>query len=271
MFVDYNESVFEFIKGLLEQYTSNNTFIFLYVFLACSLVILLTNKKLRTIFSWPVIVFIALVFNPVSLALFNKFALISTGRFYRFLWVLPIPITIAFFVSFIITQFKSKVVMSILTFVACFALMMCGEVSKTVENFHKASNIYKVPDNIIEMSDIIHEDFGDGVPTLYYDDWIMMFYRNYDPAVYSYRYRPGMDYMDINADEAFQDIDNRMLLENIIINHQTWLLSPDDLWNMIIDIDYIICEEYETNKVYYEEAGLEYMGTFDGYELYKKN
>ena len=272
MYVEYNGSILQFIKQLITTYTLDNKFWFLYAFFACVIIIcFLRSKNFRTIFVWPVVLFLVLVFNPVSFVVFDKLHIISSGRFYRFLWILPLAITISFLLTWITFKFKNKI--AIICCVVAFSaiLVFLGSYENTRSVYKKAENIYKIPNNIIELSEAVHDDYTGDTPVLYYNDWMLMYYRTYDANVISFRAR-GDDSSALSP-EALQIYinakDAKTILERVIIYDEKDTVSQEEFNEYAIDIDYIISEEFPDNRGYYEEAGWKYMGTFDGYELYK--
>ena len=271
MYVNYNGSILEFIKELIKTYTSSGMFAYLFAFFVCVIVVSFIHKKYRITFTWTTVIYLLLAFNPVSFKVFEKLGLISTARFYRFLWILPVSLLIAFVLTFFITKIKRKAIALTFVVLAGLLLIFLGDLNQTKAFYFKSTNIYKVPDNIIEISEAIHNDFDGEKPVLYYNDWIMMFYRTYDPAVESYRYR-GESAANMSDEEIYAAIENgdvRKVLERVIIYNNKDILEADAFKEYLEGIDYIICEENDINKEYYETAGLDYMGTFGGYELYK--
>ena len=272
MYVEYSGSIVQFLKQLIMNYTVNNGYWYLYAFFACIVVILfLRSKDLRIIFAWPAILFFVFIFNPLSIFVFEKLHIISTGRFYRFFWILPVVILSAFILTWICFKIKNKVAFVFALIVVSFFLAFLGNYENTKNLYVKADNIYKIPNNIIEISEMIHEDYEGKTPVLYYNDWIMMYYRTYDPNVISFRAR-GENTSALPPEVLQQYIDSKYtktILERIIIYNEKSLVAPQELKNYVREIDYIVTEEFYENRGYYEEAGLEYLGTFDGYELYK--
>lgn len=272
MVVLYNGSLIDFIKRIFDVYNGDTAYLYYYAFFIAIIVILFVGGRYySSVFVYPVLLFFVAVFNPVSVGFFNEMQLIPTGRFYRFLWIPPVVTGIVFSLTLVIYKLKNKTARYISIALACAVLIILGNPSETIQKYQMATNIYKIPQFIIDISECIHNDYGDGTPTLYYDDNVLFFYRTYDLNTISFRGR-GETIGDVTDEQAKAIIEQGVphsILDLVIFQNKKHLISNTNVCMYLTPIDYIICKQQEGNIAYYTEIGMKYLGVFDGYEVYR--
>lgn len=266
------DTVFSFGKRLLDIFNYEDMYLYYFLFfIALIAIAFIGGKYYSAIFVYPTLIFFVVIFNPISIKLFDKIRLIPQGRFYRFFWVPPVVIGIAFTVTFLINKVSDRKTRILAVLIASVFLILCGNPNKAIEYYSGMTNIYKVSQYVIDISECIHSDFGEGTPTLYYDDTFVYQYRTYDWNVISYRVR-GESLPTMTDEEALEIVKRgsaRQILELALIHNKRNLVAKDALVDYLSEIDYVILHTSEGIDSYCEELGLKHIGNYNNYKVYR--
>jgi len=263
----------ELVNHFLATGTWYYSFFYIFAMFASVLVAAILRKKfINIVFVIPICTFIVITFNPITAKLLQKTSVIDSGIFYRVAWVLPVAIVIAFVLTYCITKIKYKALVALLVVAACFGLMYLGNIDMSKSTYSKASNIYKTSYYIIDASEAIHEDFGDGQPMLLYGYSFIVEYMPYDSNVYAFIGRNGLkEYTEEEAKKALEKGDARVVFNYVVLGNNIDFISSEEI-NMLLDenrIDYIVVDCNQENEDYYLNAGLRSIGVFDIFEIYR--
>ena len=170
----------DFFKNVFLNYWGNVSFFIIYIF---ALIYIIKNKggtKKYIIGYMPIVAFCT-VFNPFLVSkLVEKLELMS--RYYRFNWILPVALTISIVLVDIV--FRCKKVFDKVIIVALIVLLVqTAGVKFGYEHDDGRDNIYKISDEVIEVSDIIHEYTNNSQVTAYYGAGLAMELRTYDASI----------------------------------------------------------------------------------------
>lgn len=125
------------------------------------------------------------------LTVYNPFVvkyLISKAKFeneyYRFIWILPVIPAVSYYAVRLITIFRKKWQRVILTFLVCAVLVVAGNpLNGVVTGFAKAENIYKIPDDLRAVCDVIHQNQETDFPGVAFDNGLNSIVRQYDAGI----------------------------------------------------------------------------------------
>lgn len=123
-------------------------------FLAALVYLWLTEKRksIRIMFVYVPVILLLLFYNPIVIYLFHEYA--DSEIFYRFLWLLPVTMVLAYTVVKIYGMFQGKKgYLWVVTAVA--VLMASGSLIYRNPYFQKAQNAYHVPQSVVEICDAI--------------------------------------------------------------------------------------------------------------------
>lgn len=149
-------------------------------FLVSIVYLFLTEKRkhIRILFVYVPILLLLLFFNP----LFTKLVYVAAGDeiYYRILWLMPITIVIAFAVVTIWStlQGRKKTVFGLS---AAVVVMISGSYIYNNPYFHKAENLYHVPQSVVEICDAIEVE-GREVMAVFPVE-LVQYVRQYSPVV----------------------------------------------------------------------------------------
>ena len=145
----------QIVKEALKQYLGNGKYQILFVI--CLLYICIKEKdknKRAILFYFPILV-LFFILNPV----FNKCIdnLIDKVVYWRTYWMLPVGLIIAYTGTSIIKSVPEKIKKSILYVLIIFIIMLSGRFIYTNENYVRYNNWNKIPDNYLDVINVISE------------------------------------------------------------------------------------------------------------------
>ena len=158
--------------------------IFFYIFAAALVYLLLREKSewKKSFFSYIVVLFVT-IFNPLLITPFiDKLGL--EDEYYRLVWLLPITIFIAWFAVAASEKCKKRW-LRFLCYGFFFLLIAFPGKSILASNWGLAENLYKVPDELIEICNVIHQDSTDTdeSPKAAMDFDLIVLMGQYDPSI----------------------------------------------------------------------------------------
>jgi hypothetical protein len=130
----------------------------------------------------PCSVFLILtVYNPLAPVVLDRFFDVNS-EYYRFFWIAPVIVLVPYLFTKLIFYTEKKEVRFI---TAAIILCICLVSGKFVyaDGIKLAENIYKMPDELIEISEIIHEDSSAKYPKAFLEYEYNMQMRQYDPKM----------------------------------------------------------------------------------------
>ena len=110
------------------------------------------KKENRVLFVYMPAVLLLLFFNPIFYRIFGN--LTEEAIYFRFMWILPITIVIAYTVIKIYNTLVGKK-KHIFVFLALILIMFSGRLVYLNPLFERAENEYHVPREVIELCDMI--------------------------------------------------------------------------------------------------------------------
>lgn len=183
--VNVAELGIKYLGEVLLRY--NGGCIYLAVYFACIIFLCVKGSKRDFKIFVPMTVLLLLtVYNPLFPLVLSKFADINS-EYYRFLWITPIivlvPYTLTKLIFFIKDNYKKRGELYLLVVIAVLIVLSGGKYLYSVTDFKLAENIYKVPNELIEVSEKLHEVSLDEYPKAYLEYEYNMQMRQYDPKI----------------------------------------------------------------------------------------
>ena len=156
MNIQVSEWGWKFVLECFQRFQGEGVF---FLGFACALIWLIITRG-KNEWKRPVLGYFAClvftVFNPLLVTPIIG-ALGLDDEYYRLIWLLPFTILIAWMAVDLIGRCKQWWSRSILTIFFVVALALPGK-SILAKGLSMAENIYKVPNELIEICEIIHED-----------------------------------------------------------------------------------------------------------------
>ena len=169
-----------YLWACLSQYTGACGYLCLYA-AALVYICLRGTKREKEIFLPASVFLILTVYNPIAPVILDKFFDVN-NEYYRFLWILPLIVLIPYlFTKLIFTAGKGRDRILITLIILCICLASGKFVY--ADGLKIATNIYKMPDELIKISQIIHEDSSAEYPKAFLEYEYNMQMRQYDPKI----------------------------------------------------------------------------------------
>lgn len=182
----------ELIKEIFTNYFANG--LYFAIFLVALIIFMVEEKRKenkRILLYYPILVLI-ITLNPLFCKIILKF--IGKNVYYRFMWLLPFGIVIAYLGTFIIAKASKKVKKTIICTVFIGMLLYCGNFIYTNETFEKVNNWYKLPDESIQVTQMIEKIPLDNKKAMVSTD-LVGYIRQLDASIkLAYQRRPYADY-----------------------------------------------------------------------------
>ncbi len=169
-----------YLEACLEYYNGSNAYALLYV-LALIYLLIFGNEKEKKIFIPSGIFLMLTVYNPIAPVILDKFFDVNS-EYYRFFWITPIIILVPYIAVKLILNsegIKERALVSVI--IACIFLLSGNYLYKNGVRW--AENIYKMPDEMLEVSRMIHEDTKLEYPKVFLEYEYNMQMRQYDPKL----------------------------------------------------------------------------------------
>lgn len=179
--LNFLESCFGFVEHQFVRQWDGLQFFGIY---AAAMIFFLTQKKYITkCFSVYTIFLFATVFNPIPAKIvFSYFDMEIV--YYRFFWLLPINIILAYAFIQLIHNSSGKVLKAAVLALSVFAIIILGEpIFDGDDFFTPPENLYKVSDEVLVISDYIHLDNEKETPRVAPHSDLLMVLRQYDASL----------------------------------------------------------------------------------------
>lgn len=195
----------KYLSECLNRYNATTGFVLLYICLVLFIIargyIFKRNNmsaeaetdKLEKLTFVPItIIMIITVFNPVFPVILAKFTDVS-NEYYRFFWIAPVIVLVPYMLTKLISKVfnadeehdektENKGTYKALLCLFVVAILFASS-AVYIKEFKLAENIYKIPDELIDVVNIIHNDSDDEYTKAYFDYEYNMMVRQYDPKM----------------------------------------------------------------------------------------
>lgn len=178
--------------------------------------------------------------------------------YYRFLWLLPINVMIAYGIVRLMIKIQNKKACLFIGTSILILFIVGGDYTYDNPMFVKAENIYHIPQEVIEVCDIIEPEQG--------EDWVMaVFPAEMLSFVRQYSTRIHMPY------------GRAVLIDRWNLGHPMFDTMESDIIDVNVlsqqaseyQCDYVIFPESKETSENMEQAGFAKMQEIDGYIIYK--
>lgn len=226
-------------------------------FLLSLIYLLVTEKRkpVRILFVYVPIVLLLAFFNPLLARVIYDY--IGDEIYYRIIWLLPITVVIGFTAVQLYGRFqgKKKIVFAV---AAAGLIMTSGSCIYSNPFFHKAENLYHVPQSVVNICDAIEVE-GREVKAVFPTE-LLQYVRQYSPVVVMpYGREVLVERWNAATENALY---NAMEAEVIDAEQLTGLVREQ--W-----CAYIILPEDKGIAGNLQDYDFEVFGKTDGYVIYK--
>ena len=256
-----------YLSKCLQAYFEGCAFLVLFL-LVILFIILKGDKREQEIFLPPVFLLFITIFNPIVPVVMNHIFDVNK-EYYRFFWLAPIVIVIAFGCVKLIDIAKGYYKYA--AFIALITILILTGKFVYSDGYIKSPNIYKMPTEIPEISQMIHNDFDGEYPRAIFEYDFEMSIRQYDPKIL----------LTIGRDEYIYAITGYLQLDEILKeeNYYNRVLAvvalgiPIEEGEFIKGLEqtntrYVVVTKNTTICSYIEHSGLRHVGDTANHSVY---
>ena len=258
--VNVFENGIGYMLKCLNLYTSGTGFFVMYV-LAVLYILVKGDERERKLFLPQAAALLITVYNPVVPVIIDKVFDVSS-EYYRLFWIAPVVILVPYAAVKLISEAEkggAKVALAALVAV----LFIAGGNFVYAKGLDVAGNIYKIPDELIEISDIIHNDSDTEYTRAFFEYDYNMEIRQYDPKILlcidreDYLYAVNYSY----TEEMLEDENKpeNILLALLVRNQKVY---PEDFTDALdrTNTRYVVLTKGHPQTGFVKEAGLYEIG-----------
>lgn len=271
MSISVEEFGWRFVAECFRLYQNGGIFIFLFA-VAVIYVFFQKDIKERNAFIWYILVLCFTVFNPLVVNYIVNY-LQMDDEYYRFIWLLPVAILLAYTAARIVLRSRRKIAKCIFL-VVFFILFAFPGKSILASNLQFAENLYKIPNDVIEISEIIHDTAETEEIQVVSEFELSVLLNQYDPSL-----SLVLSYGDVNylrQLEPYQEWDtwpeyitNRLRILNVLIDGQE--PDGDGLQNALgnLGVNYIVISKSNVQLDSFLECNFYTVGETENYIVLK--
>lgn len=235
---------------------------------------ILSAQKAMAGWTIPYVIVLALTVFNILIMRYVVVLLKLEDEYYRFLWLLPVTVLIGYAATHFTVRWQSRIARTAALAGLTAVIVFTG---KTVlaRGFTLAENLYKVPDEVIQICEVIHEDSGAENPKVITEFDLAVLVNQYDPSVsleISYGDVPTL--RDVEADRNGQDWDrwltSRLTVMNVVMDHDFSV----PVWDFVAAMDYtdasyLVAQKEAMFDAYYSEARCVPVKSTENYVIYR--
>lgn len=145
----------EVIKTAFSNYFADGKYFTIFLMALLILIIEEKKKENRDFLLYYPVLLLVVILNPIFCAIILK--VVSQNIYYRFFWTLPLGIIIAYVGTILISKLDKKVTKAIVGMVFIGMIAYSGTFVYSNQTFEKVNNWYKLPDEYIQVIQILSE------------------------------------------------------------------------------------------------------------------
>ena len=169
----------EYLFKCLEKYNGSTGFLVLF-FVMLIFVAVYADDRVKRIFVPLSVIMVLTVYNPLFPLLLTKITKIDR-EYYRFFWITPVVVLVPYvFTKLILAIIDGKIKNKAPIIVLALLVIVMSAKSVTESGMRIAENKYKIPNELIEISKIIHADSDKEYPKAFLEFEYNMQMRQYD-------------------------------------------------------------------------------------------
>ena len=241
------------ILTIFQEFTGSGFLTILYLLTLLYLWTSEKNPTFRAIFVYGASVIQLLFFVPLF---YYGYQLLDEGTYYRILWILPMTITIAYASVKILGRYPIGSII-----IGVIVIIVSGQYVYSNKYISPAENAYHIPQEVIEVCDMIMPEEDEERITGVFPDDLIHFVRQYSTRI---QMAYGRDYLApdwIYGDHKLRKVMNQ---EKIRISELVRLATEHKCQYIIVERDKELIGNFEKLKVFK-------IGTTENYDIYRNH
>ena len=267
--VNVFENGIGYLLKTLGMYTSGTGFFAMYL-IGVLTVLVAGKKRDRQLFLPQAVMLLVTVYNPLTPLILDRIFDVS-GEYYRLFWIAPVIILVPYVCAMIMTR-ENKGWENVIFAVLIIAMFIVGGNYVYAKGYDAVENIYKIPDELIGISDIIHRDSDTEYVRAFFEYEYNMEIRQYDPKMLlpvdreDYIYAVNYSYTDEMLSDEGKPSDRLLAL---LVRNQK--ISKDDLTEALeaTDTSYVVLSKGHPQAAFIRSAGLYELAETQTHIIYK--
>lgn len=209
-----------------------------------------TYKRILLIYLpafWMGVLFLPITYRVVA-------EVIDEELYYRFFWMLPMTLVIAYTVVQVYHLYGGRYKKS--AAIGCvLVLMLCGDFVYNNWRYTRAQNLYHVPQEVVDLCDVMHTE-GREVMALFPME-LMQYVRQYDSTI-CMPYGRNLLVADWNINHPLYDIFEAEIIDGRALGQEAAAYV----------CSFLVVEEGKVSQADLLESGYELRNVLHGYEVY---
>lgn len=182
------EENIKIIKQTFLEFQGSGMYIVLFFISMIYILIKEKDKKVKAFLIYFSFIILLITLNPI----FNKLvsSILTESVYWRVYWMLPLGIVITYAGVKFINNMNGKVKQVISTLAVIIVIIMSGKIIYSKDNYKKVNNLYKVPDEVLEVVEIIRQGDEENKKALT-SEQLVPYIRQVEPSIkLAYRREP---------------------------------------------------------------------------------
>lgn len=258
--VNVFENGIGYLAKCLGLYTAGTGFFALYL-IAILFILVKGSKKDRQLFIPQAVMLVVTVFNPVTPLVLDKIFDVNS-EYYRLFWIAPVIIIVPYVATTLIYDDGLKKQRALIVALTA-AMFIFGGNFVYGEGIKIAQNIYRIPDELITISEMIHEDSQTEYAKAFFEYEYNMEIRQYDPKMLlcvdreDYIYAVNYSYTDemLEDETKPQNVLLALLVRNQRVDREKLCAALD-----ATDTQYVVLTKGHPQTAFVKKAGLYEIG-----------
>ncbi len=236
---------------------------------------------------WITLILGITIYNPLVIKKIVP-ALVRQDIYYRLLWLLPVAIGCAYYVVLLAVKMPAKWMKVLVLAFFIGAAAFTGSINANLKLLTLPDNIYKVPEALIWVNEVIHQDYEENKeqikasyskfyehlsPRCVYEDELEVFAPQYDTTIHlginrdMRLYYNGVESMTINPNKATYKYCRRIL--DVLNSKSKVSLKRFHKAMKKRKINYLVVNTGKPCHEYLIKAGCTVIGEDKGYTVYR--
>lgn len=260
-----------FVKTCFKTYVGDVCFFG--VFIACIFLLFIRPQKLTKSTSAYVLLLFLTIFNPFLVKLFFSY-FHQDDVYYRFFWLLPVNLVIAYSATHLIFKLHRNAKKFFTSLIIICTIIFLGSPVIYFSSLSKLpDNLYKVTDDVLEISEIIHQNSDSNTLYVAPASDLLMTIRQYDPSIILTLERDRVLcwqgaplFQSLSENGAYQA--QKPIMDVIYggdTSNPTKFLSSIE----ITKTQYLVYSKDVNISSFLEDLSYQYIGETDNYIIYK--
>lgn len=148
----------DMMKYIYELFSQGSIVVPIGIILLVALAVFSHNVLIKKYVVFPSIIILVFINNPLSIKWIVESGIMILERFVRVYWLIPFAFIFAYVFSLITTRKKNQIIRVATAVILVLIISFMGKYMFTEDAFMPMANLYKIPQEAIEVCEIIEED-----------------------------------------------------------------------------------------------------------------